>query len=601
MAHRSNKSTEQPSTPKTPRANSKYPLATPITPPSPVLTISQLERPPWNGGSIPIIFDSDDSDASEADDSIGGGLRASRYSRGTFGSICLPTPTSNSNHSGRPPGSLSFSNPSTDTPQHTPSSEAPGSPEADKCQNEITPRASKMALKPSHTSSSKSFHAPGLSTNASNFTISEYYLRTSSSGDKDEDRNPFVVMPKKEGSGPLKARPTAPEGNRPATAPTFSTHGHTFSIKRKPPPTGNFDMVTEIRGAKARVGVIEPFLEHPFRLAAGIPSHPVHHPTRKPLPVTLPSSAPVLPSSPSNTLASTPVLKPKTNTIISTPKLRPKTADGERRKNPWSEKVGVLPLSPKASQAQRGHHLSGNRVARSNLLPTPNPSAMNHTLPTKPFSSAVEGLVLRIHIDQERFRGVSPAFIYHGFKEAARSSGGGLELKKGNGITDHGVEWWEKGMIEDAAYPVPSAKSTSLGKYARIVGPSDVLVEYKMQRTESFCFHYSVRFSPLLRYHGILDHADATSFFQPLDSSPTLRRLTVDGDDKHDYFSREAALILKTNGLYSVKSSELKGAAMWKFTYSIDDRRNSAGDKISGEKVRVSDLLVFVSDSLHSL
>ena len=573
MAHRSHKNIEQPSTPsKTPYARSKYPLSTPITPPSPILSVSQLQSPPWNGGSIPIKFDSDDSDASD------GINNASRYSRGTFGSMRLSIPTSDSDFSLGSHRRLSFSDPSMATPKHTPPRETVDNPEANRRQNGTDVCQTPRATKTSHASSQKEkklSHA-GFS-NPSNFTPSEYYLQTSNSadiGNKDDDQNPFLVGLKKGDSSLLtifEAKPAA--SGRPATAPSFSPHSNTFSIKRKPPPTSNFDMVTEMRGNETGVGVIGPFLEHPFRMTADAASH---LPPRKPLPTTLPNPAPILSPSSLNIGSPTPVLKPKTNIIISTPKLRPNTSAGERRKALpplMPQNIGVSPSPPKVSQAHREDHRSQNHIARSTQLPTPNSSAMSRTLPTKGFSSALEGLVLRIHVDQERFREVSPTFVFHGFKEAA--------LKKGDVIADRRAERGEK---DGAAYAASSA------------GPSNVLVEYKMHRTESFCFHYSVS-SALC----CLGHANAISSLQPLDSSPTVRKLTVDGDDKHDYLSREAALILKTNGLYSVKASELKGTAMWQFTYSVEDRKNFAGDKIPGEKVMVSDPFgIPVSDSLPS-
>lgn len=57
---------------------------------------------------------------------------------------------------------------------------------------------------------------------------------------------------------------------------------------------------------------------------------------------------------------------------------------------------------------------------------------------------------------------------------------------------------------------------------------------------------------------------------------------------KRDYLSREASLVLKNNGVYSVRGTEDKGRIFWQFMYLVDDRRNAAGEKMSGEKVCVS-------------
>ena len=64
--------------PSGPFTVSDYPEGSPVVPPSPVLSMSRLSDPPWNGGSIPIIFDSDE------DESTPGALV--RLSDHTFGS-----------------------------------------------------------------------------------------------------------------------------------------------------------------------------------------------------------------------------------------------------------------------------------------------------------------------------------------------------------------------------------------------------------------------------------------------------------------------------------------------------------------------------------
>ena len=54
---------------------------------------------------------------------------------------------------------------------------------------------------------------------------------------------------------------------------------------------------------------------------------------------------------------------------------------------------------------------------------------------------------------------------------------------------------------------------------------------------------------------------------------------------KRDYLSREGSLVLKGNGVYSLRGTEDKGRILWQFVYLVDDRRNAAGEKMSGEKV----------------
>ncbi|KAF8314015.1 hypothetical protein DL93DRAFT_2080483 [Clavulina sp. PMI_390] len=59
----------------------------------------------------------------------------------------------------------------------------------------------------------------------------------------------------------------------------------------------------------------------------------------------------------------------------------------------------------------------------------------------------------------------------------------------------------------------------------------------------------------------------------------------MNGDPKRDYLSREASLLLRTNGVYTVKGSEDKGRLTWQFTYLVDDRRDAGGEKMGGEKM----------------
>lgn len=80
-----------------------------------------------------------------------------------------------------------------------------------------------------------------------------------------------------------------------------------------------------------------------------------------------------------------------------------------------------------------------------------------------------------------------------------------------------------------------------------------------------------------------------------LDTPPILRRMFLNGDVKRDYLSREASLSLKNNGVYFVRGTEDKGRMFWQFTYFVDDRRNAAGEKMSGEKVHPFPLLYCVA------
>ncbi|KAH9004301.1 hypothetical protein EDB86DRAFT_2887904 [Lactarius hatsudake] len=80
-----------------------------------------------------------------------------------------------------------------------------------------------------------------------------------------------------------------------------------------------------------------------------------------------------------------------------------------------------------------------------------------------------------------------------------------------------------------------------------------------------------------------------------LDTPPVLRRLLVNGDESHDYLSRQAYLILKANGPYTVHGTEPVQSPRlfpnseppvltWRFDYFVGDRRTEAGRIIPGEK-----------------
>jgi hypothetical protein len=70
-----------------------------------------------------------------------------------------------------------------------------------------------------------------------------------------------------------------------------------------------------------------------------------------------------------------------------------------------------------------------------------------------------------------------------------------------------------------------------------------------------------------------------------VDGDPMIRRLTINGVEDRDYFSRKASLSIRTNGVYTAKGSEDRGRFSWKFEYLVEDRRGSTGAIIQGEKV----------------
>lgn len=74
---------------------------------------------------------------------------------------------------------------------------------------------------------------------------------------------------------------------------------------------------------------------------------------------------------------------------------------------------------------------------------------------------------------------------------------------------------------------------------------------------------------------------------QAFDTPPTLRRLTVNDEEKRDYLSRQANLVIRENGTYVLRGNEGRRKLRWEFSYLVSDRkRQGSGTGImSGEKV----------------
>lgn len=92
--------------------------------------------------------------------------------------------------------------------------------------------------------------------------------------------------------------------------------------------------------------------------------------------------------------------------------------------------------------------------------------------------------------------------------------------------------------------------------------------------------------------------------YNPFDSLPILRRVTIHGEESKDYISKQAQLTLKTNGTYSVHGAEVSSfpAAFggrlfnplgqlhepekldWEFKYVVEDRLDAYGMVVDGER-----------------
>lgn len=118
--------------------------------------------------------------------------------------------------------------------------------------------------------------------------------------------------------------------------------------------------------------------------------------------------------------------------------------------------------------------------------------------------------------------------------------------------------------------------------------------------------------SPKFRYAGFSTKKDpgGTVFFIPLEryiynfhyapfeGVPILRRVTLNGDESRDYISRQANLIIKNNGVYSVCGMEDVSPRIgsdlpkirWTFDYVVDDRKagtTASRTAMEGEKTLI--------------
>ena len=96
------------------------------------------------------------------------------------------------------------------------------------------------------------------------------------------------------------------------------------------------------------------------------------------------------------------------------------------------------------------------------------------------------------------------------------------------------------------------------------------------------------QFRPITRQYFHFHHA-------AFETSPILRRVTINDQETHDYVSRQALLTLKCNGVYVVHGHEMSSVEhngqgnlklSWQFEYLVDDRRvDISGRVMEGEKV----------------
>lgn len=122
-----------------------------------------------------------------------------------------------------------------------------------------------------------------------------------------------------------------------------------------------------------------------------------------------------------------------------------------------------------------------------------------------------------------------------------------------------------------------------------------------------------VEFLPVKRYCFAFHHA-------ALESMPVIRHLALLEDDPKDYLGREANLCIKKNGAYTVIGAELNDLGAtgvtphttprlhprhlkyhWRFEYSVEDRKDSLGRIIDGEKALIPESFACNPGLLHPI
>lgn len=151
--------------------------------------------------------------------------------------------------------------------------------------------------------------------------------------------------------------------------------------------------------------------------------------------------------------------------------------------------------------------------------------------------SWLKHMIIELWIDQEGFRAVRPCMQLMGYSPRTRS-----------------------------LHPYESSENAGSDVTAGVA-------EFMPTKRETFAFHYSA-----------------------LDSPPTLRTVSVAGNESRDYISRQATLSVKANGVYTVLGTETLIASMlnsdahglrlrWKFDYLVSDRKvDGTGKTLPGEK-----------------
>lgn len=214
------------------------------------------------------------------------------------------------------------------------------------------------------------------------------------------------------------------------------------------------------------------------------------------------------------------------------------------------------------------------------IEPSSSSSSSNSSLPHD--LTWLQDLTVSLCIDQESFRTVLPAFKLVGYTKPAlpihRSRAGAqdpfLGGNDGNSYGSPTIQQHRSDLVDQASTDPDAAGMADFMPLAR----------------EAFVFHHST-----------------------LDPPPSIRRLSVNGDESRDYLSQYAYLTIKSSGgfqVYVVRGSETRrggsdaeGEMMmttmmmrpgrsvaraattkleWRFEYAVEDKRKADGTKAGG-------------------
>ena len=202
-------------------------------------------------------------------------------------------------------------------------------------------------------------------------------------------------------------------------------------------------------------------------------------------------------------------------------------------------------------------------------------------------------VTISLSIDQEGFRAVSPTFQLVGYTKPA------LPIHTSRAQMQKLFAGGHNGDVG----------STSVKQVSGLVGQastdSDLVVNLDGGMAE---------FMPLMRESFVFHHS-------ALDTPPSLRRLSVNGDESRDYLSKLAYLGIKSSGgfqVYAVCGSEVRRGSggedpaarseggvspspiklEWRFEYAVEDKRKADGTKAGGGEKSLTPLRFSCSPGL---